>query len=92
MTRYKIVPSTRFQKDLKRAQKRGSNIQAITDVIKALAAGETLDRKYRDHPLSGDYAHCRECHVEPDLLLVYRHVEDELLLYLVRTGTHSDLF
>lgn len=90
--RYKIIPSMRFQKDLKRAQKRGCNIQAITEVVKLLAAGETLDRKYRDHPLSGEYAHCRECHVEPDLLLVYRYVEDGLLLYLVRTGTHSDLF
>lgn len=90
--RYNIIPSTRFQKDLKRAQKRGRNIQAITDVIRILAAGETLDRKYRDHPLSGDYARCRECHVEPDLLLIYRYVDDGLLLYLVRTGTHSDLF
>ena len=73
---YRIIPSTRFKKDLKRVQKRGGNIQP----------------KYKDHPLSGNYSHCRECHVEPDLLLVYRHVEDELLLYLVRTGTHSDLF
>ena len=90
--RYTIIPSTRFQRDLKRAQKRGVNIQAITDVIKLLAAGEALDRKYKDHPLSGNYAHCRECHIEPDLLLVYRYAADELLLYLVRTGTHSDLF
>jgi len=51
-----------------------------------------IEPKYKDHPLSGNYAHCRECHVEPDLLLVYRYVEDGLLLYLVRTGTHSDLF
>lgn len=89
---YNVIPSTRFQKDLKRVQKRGGNIQAIADVIKTLAAGEILERKYKDHPLSGNYAHCRECHVEPDLLLVYRYVEDGLLLYLVRTGTHSDLF
>ena len=89
---YKVIPSTRFQKDLKRVQKRGGNIQASADVIKTLAAGEILERKYKDHPLSGNYAHCRECHVEPDLLLVYRYVEDGLLLYLVRTGTHSDLF
>ena len=54
-------------------QKRGGSIQAIADVIKTLAAGEILERKYKDHPLSGNYAHCRECHVEPDLLLVYRY-------------------
>lgn len=89
---YRIIPSTRFKKDLKRVQKRGGNIQAIADVINILAAGGILEPKYKDHPLYGNYSHCRECHVEPDLLLVYRHVEDELLLYLVRTGTHSDLF
>ena len=89
---YRIIPSTRFKKDLKRVQKRGGNIQAIADVINILAAGGILEPKYKDHPLSGNYSHCRECHVEPDLLLVYRHVEDELRLYLVRTGTHSDLF
>ena len=92
MMRYEVIPSTKFKKDLKRVQRRGGNIDSITTVIKILAAGETLDKKHRDHELSGNYANCRECHVEPDLLLVYRYVEDQLILYLVRTGTHSDLF
>lgn len=92
MMRYEVIPSTKFKKDLKRVQRRGGNIEAITEIVKSLAAGETLDKKHRDHELSGEYKYCRECHVEPDLLLVYRYVEDQLILYLVRTGTHSDLF
>lgn len=92
MTRYQVVPSTQFRKDLKRAQRRGCDIPRLTVIIKALAEGEALDPQYRDHPLSGDYAHCRECHITPDWLLVYRYREAELLLYLIRTGSHSDLF
>lgn len=92
MIRYEVVPSTRFKRDLKRAQRRGCSVDILTEVIKALAAGETLDPKYHDHELEGNYANCRECHIQPDWLLVYRHYEKELVLYLLRTGTHSDLF
>ena len=89
---YVIKPTTQFKKDLKLIQKRGYDIQAITDVIKKLAAGEALPEKNRDHALTGNYQGCRECHIAPDWLLIYEIVENELILYLTRTGTHSDLF
>jgi len=90
--RYEIVPSTQFKKDLKRAKRRGCSIDLLTEVIRILAAGEALDPKYHDHELEGNYAKCRECHIQPDWLLIYRHYEEELVLYLLRTGSHSDLF
>ena len=89
---YAIRPSTRFQKDLKRIQKRGYDLSLLTDVIKKLATGEELPPKNRDHQLVGDYGGCRECHITPDWLLVYEIDGTELILYLTRTGTHSDLF
>lgn len=89
---YGIRPTTRFQKDLKRIQKRGYDLELLTDVIRKLAAGEELPPKNRDHALVGDYSGCRECHIAPDWLLVYEIDGNELLLYLTRTGTHSDLF
>ena len=89
---YVIKPTTRFSKDLKRIEKRGYKIDLLTAVIKKLAAGETLDAKFQDHPLKGNYEGCRECHITPDWLLIYEIVGEELILYLTRTGTHSDLF
>ncbi len=89
---YDIRPTTKFQKDLKKAKKRGYDISLLTEVIKMLAAGETLPAKNKDHVLSGNYAGCRECHITPDWLLVYEIDGEELLLYLTRTGSHSDLF
>lgn len=61
-------------------------------MIQLLADGKTLPQRYQDHKLSGNFKGCRECHVLPDWLLIYEIVENELLLYLTRTGTHSDLF
>lgn len=90
--KYAIRPTTKFQKDLKRAQKRGYDIGLLTEVIRKLAAGEPLPAKNKDHPLSGDYAGCRECHITPDWLLIYETTDKELVLYLLRAGTHSDLF
>ena len=90
--RYNIRPTTRFQKDLKRVQKRGYSLALLTAIIKRLAEGEALPEKNKDHSLSGDYAGCRECHITPDWLLIYEVADDELILYLTRTGTHSDLF
>lgn len=89
---YAVKPTTQFKKDLKLAQKRGYDIQAITDIIKKLAAGEPLPEKNHDHALTGSYKGCRECHIAPDWLLIYEIAETELILYLTRTGTHSDLF
>ena len=89
---YAVKPTTRFQKDLKRLQKRGYNLSLLTEVIKTLAAGEPLPEKNKDHTLSGNFAGCRECHIAPDWLLIYEIADEELILYLTRTGSHSDLF
>lgn len=89
---YTVRPSTRFQKDVKLANRRGYKMSLLTDTIKILAAGETLPPTYKDHPLTGDYNGCRECHITPDWLLIYEINGGELILYLTRTGTHSDLF
>lgn len=89
---YKIRPTSRFQKDLKRLRKRGYDMDPLTGVLKQLAAGQALAPSYRDHPLVGDYSGCRECHITPGWLLIYEIDGGELFLYLTRTGTHSDLF
>lgn len=90
--KYTIKPTTKFQRDLKRIHKRGYDISLLTDIIKKLADGQQLPEKNRDHSLSGDYINCRECHITPDWLLVYEIDNGELILYLTRTGSHSDLF
>lgn len=90
--KYTVRPTTKFQKDLKRIQKRGYNIDLLTDVIKKLANGESLPEKNKDHVLIGDFVGCRECHITPDWLLIYEIDNGELILYLTRTGSHSDLF
>ena len=92
MTKYIVKPSKKFQKDLKKVKSRGYNINLLAEVIQLLADGKTLPQRYQDHKLSGNVKGCRECHVLPDWLLIYEIVENELLLYLTRTGTHSDLF
>ena len=88
----KIVLSNRFRKDVKLAQKRGMNLNLLRDVVNALANEEKLAAKYHDHDLSGVFSGFRECHIQPDWLLVYRIEKNELELFLFRTGTHSDLF
>ncbi len=88
----RIVLSNRFRKDLKLARKRGLDLDPLRAVVNALANGETLGSRYRDHDLAGEHAGFRECHVRPDWLLVYRVEQEELELFLFRTGTHSDLF
>lgn len=89
---YRVKPTNKFQKDLKKAQKRRYDISLLADIIKKLANGEQLAEKHRDHSLSGDYVGCRECHITPDWLLIYEINDGNLILYLTRTGTHSDLF
>lgn len=83
---------TAFKKDYKRLKKRGYDLRKLENVITLLAEGKELPAAYRDHILLGDYSGCYECHIAPDWLLVYEILENELLLYLTRTGTHSDLF
>lgn len=89
---YTVKPTTRFQKDVKLLAKRGYKIDLLTEVIKKLSGGEVLDKKYKDHPLKGNYSGCRECHITPDWLLIYEISGETLILYLTRTGTHNDLF
>ncbi len=90
--KYEIKPSNQFKKDVKLAHKRGYNLKLLTAVIEKLANGEVLDPKYRDHQLSGNFGFYRECHIQPDWLLIYEIEDSSLILYLSRTGTHSDLF
>ena len=90
--KYSIKPTSKFQKDLKRIQKRGYDLSLLSDVIKKLSNGESLPLKYRDHNLIGNFCGCRECHITPDWLLIYEIYEKDLYLYLTRTGSHSDLF
>jgi mRNA interferase YafQ len=87
-----IKYQTTFKKDYKRIKKRGYDTKRLEVAIDLLAAGKKLPAEYKEHNLSGDYAGCRECHIASDWLLVYEVKENELLLYLMRTGTHSDIF
>ncbi len=87
-----IVLSNRFKKDLKLAAKRGYDLDLLDAVVTNIAERRPLAEKYRDHELTGNYSGFRECHIQPDWLLVYRVEADELILFLSRTGTHSDLF
>ena len=79
-------------KDLKLAKKQNRDLNKLFEVVNILADGGTLDAKYRDHDLSGNYKGTRECHIEPDWLLVYEIIDDVLVLMLYRLGTHSGLF
>ena len=87
-----IKYQTAFKKDYKRIKKRGYDVRLLEKAIELLATEKGLPAEYHDHALSGDYRGCRECHIAPDWLLVYEIVERDLVLYLTRTGTHSDLF
>ena len=75
-----------------RLQHLNNKLSLLTDVLRKLQVGEKLPDKNRDHSLGGDYVECRECHITPDWLLVYEVDEQECIIYLVRTGSHSDLF
>ena len=90
--KYEVQPTTKFKKDLKLCKGRGYDIELINQIIKKLANGEKLEEKNKAHDLHGNWEGYRECHILPDWLLVYKYIEDELILYLTRTGTHSDLF
>ncbi len=87
-----IKYETSFKKDFKRILKRGYDVNIFKDVVSILQKGEPLPSKYKDHMLKGNYARCRECHLTPDWLLIYKVDNEELILYLTRTGSHSDLF
>jgi len=86
----RIVESVRFGKELERQKRRGKDLAKFRPIIDALLARRPLDEKYKDHALTGDWIGYRDCHVEPDWILIYKTTTDELRL--ARTGTHSDLF
>ena len=88
--KYQLKPTSKFKQDIKTAKKRGYDLSLLTEVLDILAAGEALPPKYKDHNLIGNYKGYRECHIQPDWLLIYEVSEN--VLYLARTGTHSDLF
>ena len=86
------IYSTSFKRDFKRAVKRGKDPEKIKQVVRLLCAQTPLPPALRDHPLKGDYIGYRDCHVEPDLVLIYRIVQDRLQLICLRLGSHGDLF
>ena len=92
--KYKVDYTTEFKKDYKKIKKQNKNIEKLKTIIEQLASGNKLEEKYKDHKLNDNkrLKDCRECHIEPDWLLVYRINNNQLILLLVETGTHSDLF
>ena len=90
--KYEVKFTNQFRKDIKLAKKQNKDLNKLFDVVNILAEGGILEAKYRDHDLSGKYKGTRECHIEPDWLLVYQIVNDTLILKLIRTGIYSDLF
>lgn len=95
MIKYSIKMTSQFKRELKLAKKRGCDINHLESVIEMIASGdktEELTRLYDDHALHGNWKSHRELHIEPDWLLIYRLYDDVLVLSLVRTGSHADLF
>ncbi len=90
--KYEVKFTNQFKKDLKLAKKQNKEFNKLFEVVNILADGGTLDARYRDHDLSGNYKGTRECHIEPDWLLVYEIRDEVLVLMLYRLGTHSELF
>ena len=89
---YKIVYTNRMKKDAKLMKKRGKNLDKLVNVLSLLASGNPLPVQYKDHQLSGNLHDFRECHIEPDWLLLYQIYEDTLILSATATGSHADLF
>ena len=89
---YKIVCTNRMKKAAKLMKKRGKNLDKLVNVLSLLASGNPLPVQYRDHQLSGNLHDFRECHIEPDWLLLYQIYEDTLILSATATGSHADLF
>lgn len=86
----RIRATTQFKRDVQRCQKRGYRMERLKNVIDCLEGNQPLDPALKNHRLIGNYDGAQECHIQPDWLLIYERDGDDL--YLVRTGTHSDLF
>ena len=89
---YNLLYSNKFKKSLKKCFKRGLDVERLRKIIKILAETGTLPAEYRPHKLSGKYQGNWECHIEPDWLLVWQQKDLDLILLIVDTGTHSDIF
>ena len=89
---YKIKTTNQFEKDLKRAAKQKLPINEVWKIATLLANDKPLDAKYKDHPLKGEYIGCRECHIKPDWLLIYKKEKETLTILFLRAGSHSELF
>lgn len=87
-----LKQTSSFKKDLRRMAKRGANLALLDEVVTRLLKQEVLPTKYKDHALTGNWVGYRDCHVEPDWVLIYRVEAEELVLLATRTGSHSDLF
>ena len=85
-----LIRGAQFRRDVKLAQRRGKDMAKLRELILLLIEGNALPARYKDHPLGGEWSHHRDCHIEPDWVLIYKIDGDDL--YLIRTGTHSDLF
>ena len=90
--KYVVKPTGQFRRDIKLAKKQNRNIELLFQIVEKLANGEKLEAKFRDHSLGGNWKGARECHIEPDWLLIYEIRRDVLVLILNRAGTHADLF
>ena len=90
--KYDLMLTGKFKKGLKLAKKRGLDIKLLEDIVDKLQNGIPLEKKYCDHELQGKFKGFRECHIQPDWLLMYLIEDDVLTLTLVDTGTHSDMF
>ena len=88
----KIILTNQFKKDLKRAKKQSRDLDLLDQIVTKLANQESLPENCRDHDLSGDWTGFRECHIQPDWLLIYRIDHPDLILILFRNGSHADLF
>ncbi len=85
-----IYETSQFRKDVRKLRKQGKDLEKLKDVVKRIANDKPLDERHRDHSLIGPWNGSRDCHIEPDWLLIYR--KDSTALYLERSGSHSDLF
>ena len=92
--KYEIILTSSFKKELKNIKKINKDLSKLAEIVNKLANDEELDIKNRDHALINNlrFKNCRECHIEPDWLLVYRKDNDKLILFFIETGSHSDLF
>ncbi len=90
--KYDVIIKNSCKKDIKKAQKQGKDLNLLFEIVDQLSEGKTLDPKYNDHKLSGNYEGKRECHIEPDFLLVYQIAKSVVILYLIRVGSHSEIF